>query len=155
VTQTKQPKHDVTQQFEGLLSDAGARINQAGQLREIGRHAAAVQDSQYAIELLAKCVFLVQGRPYPKKEHVVPEDEFLTAIRGLPEGAKHLNVGRLYLLHKFWFGFRETARYGLETLAIPPEAVFQSKESELALAHAKECQGLIFQLRSIIQANAA
>jgi hypothetical protein len=154
VTETKQPKHDVTQQFEGLLGDAGTRINQARQLREIGKHAAAVQDSQLAIERLAKCVFLAQGRPYPNKEHVIPEDDFLTAIRGLPEAANRLNLPRLYLLHKFWFGFRDTAQWGLETLHIPPEDVFRSAESELALAHANECQGLIFQLRSIIQAGA-
>jgi hypothetical protein len=154
VTQTKQPKHDVTKQLEGLLSDARTRINQARQLREQGRHAAAVQDCQSAIERLAKCVFLARGWPYPKKEHVIPEEDFLTAMQGLPEAAKHLNLGRLYLLHKFWFGFRDTAQWGLETLHVPPEAVFRSRESELALAHADECNLMIAQLQGIIQANA-
>jgi HEPN domain-containing protein len=145
-------KYDRTEQLNGFFNQAGERIRQARELRQRGRHAAAVQDCQEAIEFLAKCVFLARGWEYPP-EHHIPEDRFLTAITGLPEQAARLNLRRLYLLHRFWFEFYSTAKYGLEKLAAPAENLFQHTESDLALAHAMECQTMVIQLRSIIEQN--
>ncbi len=100
--------------------------------------------------MLAKCLFLVRGRPYPR-EHVVPEDEFLTVITGLPPEAAHLNLPRLYFLHRFWSDFYSQAKYGLETLATPAEDLFRSTESELAIGHASEWQRAVHTLSFMLK----
>jgi HEPN domain-containing protein len=141
-----QTSRDYQAQLVGYVSQAMNRIRSAEGLLQQGYYAGCVQDSQHAIEFLAKCVFLVQGRPYPK-EHKIPEDEFLDAIMGLPPEAKNLPLARLYLLHVFWFNFYSQAKYGLETLTAPAETLFQKAEAELALKHAQEWQGAIIGLR--------
>jgi HEPN domain-containing protein len=143
------PKHDRTRQLDGYIRQAGMKIFEARACREQSRHAAAVHDCQEAIELFAKCVFLVRGRPYPR-EHLLLEADFHTVITGLPPDAAYLNLPRLYLLHRFWSEFYSQAKYGLETLAIPAEELFQSGESDLAIAHASEWQQAITRLRIML-----
>jgi hypothetical protein len=106
-----QTKRDSQAQLAGYTHDAMTRIIQAARWRDQGYYATSIQDSQHAIEFLAKSVFLVQSRPYPK-EHLIPEDEFLDAIKGLHPDAQRLNLPRLYLLHTFWFTFYRQAKYG-------------------------------------------
>ena len=137
-----QTKREYTAQLIGYIGDAGTRITQAQRFLDQGYFAASVQDSQHAIEFLAKCVFLIQDRPYPK-EHLIPEDEFLSAIKGLPPDAKNFNLPRLYLLHAFWFTFYSQAKYGLETLTAPAETLFHRAESELALSHARDRKSVV------------
>jgi HEPN domain-containing protein len=143
-------KHDRTRQLDGYVAQASMKIIEARNCHEQARYAAAVHDCQEAIELLAKCVFLVRGRPYPQ-EHVIPEDKFLTAITGLPDDARHLYLPRLYLLHRFWSDFYLQAKYGLETLATPAEDLFRRTESELAISHASEWQSAVGRLRFMLR----
>ena len=147
-----QTKRDYRAQLLGYIGDATARITEAQRWLDQGYFANSVQDSQHAIELLAKCVFLIRDRPYPQA-HVIPEDDFLDVITGLPPEAQNLNLPRLYLLHMFWFSFYSQAKYGLETLTAPAETLFRRNEAELALSHAREWQGAINALRLMLRTS--
>src|ERR1700722_10662056 len=97
-------KQDRSQLLEGYVQQASRKVFDARACQKQGRYADAVQDCQEAIELLAKCVFLARGRPFPK-DHSIAEGEFQSAILGLPDEAKFLNLPRLYVLHLFWSEF--------------------------------------------------
>lgn len=142
-------KQDRSQLLEGYVQQAGRKIFDARECQKQSRHADAVQDCQEAIELLAKCVFLVRDRPFPK-DHAIPEADFQSALLGLPDDTRFLNLPRLYVLHLFWAEFYEKAKYGLETLAVPAQDLFTHAESDLALGHAGEWQRAIGRLKIMV-----
>lgn len=116
------------------------------------RYSAAIQAAQESIELHAKALFLLRRKDFPPR-HTFTQEEFLEGLKGLPDDQHH-DLARLYLLHRFWGEFYETAKYGLEKLGVSARDLFHVGEAGLAIAHAEECQRMISRLRAGIEAPA-
>lgn len=110
----------------------------------------SISASQECIELSIKAIFLLLTDKYPKK-HEFEEDEYVHLLKKVPKQIQFLNFGRLFILSKFWSNFYTVAKYGNEKFGIGPEKLFNKEEAELALKHAKECQGALRVLRGAIR----
>ena len=132
-------------QADGFIAQAGYRLFDAREAIKSGRYASAIQASQESIELHAKGLFLLRNKSFPPK-HSFSEEEFLEALKGLPDD-EHLNLTRVYLLLRFWGEFYETAKYGVERMVVSARDLFHIEEAQLAVTHAEECQRTIIRLR--------
>jgi hypothetical protein len=83
----------------------------------------------------------------PKSEHKLQEAEYEQLISKAPESLNYVNFPRVFLFANFWAEFYIKAKYGLETLQVPPDKLFEKEEAELALKHADECYYAASQLR--------
>jgi hypothetical protein len=108
------------------------------------RWADAISSFQETIEFCAKAAFYFVGQDYPK-DHRLSENEFERLRKSLPSDLQRMPIGRLYLMMEFWSQVRNLAKYGSQTLKVPPKDLFwDSAEATLAKKHAKHAYTLAF-----------
>ena len=122
----------------GYLRTAYSSKDDAKRHLEAGHYSDSVRASQICIELASKSMYILLNVQF-KTEHKLREAEYERLISEIPEGLNYINFSRVFLFANFWAEFYTKAKYGLETLQVPPDKLFEKGEAELALKHADEC----------------
>ncbi|HID30625.1 MAG TPA: HEPN domain-containing protein [Desulfobacterales bacterium] len=123
---------------QGYLETARNSKKDAKQhLKEL-RFSDSVRASRMCIELSVKSMYILLEVEF-KRDHRLDEAEYKQLMEKIPQNLSYVNFPRVFLFANFWAEFYTKAKYGLETLQVPPTKLFEKQEAELALEHAKEC----------------
>ncbi len=96
----------------------------------------AIRSFQETIEFCSKSTFHSLDLDPPRK-HRIDEESFANLRDRLPEKARQLEVGKLYLMSELWGSVYTLAKYGSQTLKVPARSLFNdSAEAKLAERHA-------------------
>ena len=140
-------KEKRAEMAEGYLRTAYSSKDDAKRHFEAGYYSDSVRASQICIELASKSMYILLNVQF-KSEHKLQEAEYERLISKIPESLNYINFPRVFLFANFWAEFYTKAKYGLETLQVPPDKLFEKGEAELALKHADECYYAGSQLRN-------
>ncbi len=132
----------------GFIERAGSKIQDAEKALEVSRLDVTISNSIESMEFSAKATFLLLHKSHPKK-HNFADEEVAPLLRRVPQPAKLYNFPRLFVLNKFWQIFYTPAKYGIPEWDLSARALFNRKEAELAIAHAREWNTAIIILRNV------
>jgi len=139
-------KKKGTEMAEGYLRTASHSKDDAERHLNAGHYSDSIRASQTCIELSGKSMYKlldVEFRP----DHRLQEAQYEQLMQKIPKDLNYINFPRVFLFANFWAEFYTKAKYGLETLQVPPDKLFEKGEAELALKHAGECHYAASQLR--------
>jgi len=131
-------KNKSIEMADSFIRRANNKLSEAKTHLEHWNYPESISASQECIELSIKSIFLLLKKDYPKK-HEFDEEEFEKVLKEFPEKLNYLEIPKLYLYSKFWLQFYIIAKYGLETLGVGSEKLFEKEEAELAYKHADRC----------------
>jgi len=140
-------KEKRAEMAEGYLRTASRSKDDAERHRDAGHYSDSIRASQTCIELSVKSMYKlldVEFRP----DHRLQEAEYEQLMRKIPKDLNYIKFPRIFLFANFWAEFYTKAKYGLETLQVPPDKLFEKEEAELALKHADECYYAAYQLKN-------
>ena len=124
---------------ESFYRKAGIKLDEARNHKEKANYPEAVSSAQECIEFSIKLIMLLLKGEYPRK-HKFTDKDFKEILDKLPAELSHVDLGRLYLISKFWAEMYTIAKYGSEELGIGPEKLFKEEEAKIAIKHAEECE---------------
>jgi hypothetical protein len=129
---------------ENYLDHAKDKFDEGKGYLQKDHWADAISSFQEAIEFCGKAAFYFVGLDYPKS-HVIDDGEFTRLHKALPQDLKGVALGRLYFTMEFWSRVRNLAKYGSQTLRVPPKELFwDSGEATLAKKHAEHAFTIAF-----------